>query len=168
MQRRAFLGVVWGIVLGGISWSWAADAPRKPETPPSIRDVLPRTFRSTLNPQPPPLEVRVNIDKFFTRLTEGNSVKAYEELMTGQPLAERKEQVEHFVRVTQEALGLYGKVNSYEVIDNYPVGSRLISMTYLSAHQRVPIRWRFLCYKPDKVWLLIDIQFDDGFKDWFD
>ena len=56
-----------------------------------------------------------------------------------------------FISKTQEAFGIYGALNDYEIYDNYSVGSNVIVLTYLSRHSVQPLRWRFGFYRPDKT-----------------
>ncbi len=46
-------------------------------------------------------------------------------------------------------------------IDNYSVGSNVLVLTYLTRHDIQPLRWRFIFYRPDKTWQLINMGFDD-------
>jgi len=50
-----------------------------------------------------------------------------------------------------------GKLNDYEIYDNYSVGSNVIVLTYLTRHDLQPLRWRFIFYRPDKQWGLINM-----------
>ena len=40
---------------------------------------------------------------------------------------------------TQEAFGIYGKLNDYEIYDNYSIGSNVLVLTYLSRHDIQPL-----------------------------
>ena len=73
-----------------------------------------------------------------------------------------------FVSKTQEAFGLYGPLKDYEVFDNYSVGSNVLVLTYLTRHDLQPLRWRFIFYRPDKQWGLINMGFDDVLLDMLD
>lgn len=108
------------------------------------------------------------LDKFFANLKTGDTTKAYEELLLNTRLAERKENLRLFIEKTDQALGLYGKVLNYEIYDNYNVGSGLMVLTYLSYHPVQPLRWRFVYYKPEKAWMLIDVRVDDVLEDLLD
>jgi hypothetical protein len=91
--------------------------------------------------------------------------EAFDLLLKDTRLSAREENVKELIRRTEQALGLYGKMNDYEVVDTYQVGSRMLVTTYLSALQVQPLRWRFVYYKADKNWMLIDLRVDDHLAD---
>jgi hypothetical protein len=119
------------------------------------------------NATPPPEEIAVQIDKFFKTL-KGGSVDnsnayatAYDSFLAGSRLGKQEEKKSIFVSKTQAAFGIYGKLNDYEIFDNYSVGSNVLVLTYLTRHEVQPLRWRFIFYRPDKTWTLINMGFDD-------
>ncbi len=58
-----------------------------------------------------------------------------------------------------------GRWNDFEVYDTRPIGSRLLVTTYFTALTVAPLRWRFIYYKPDQKWILINLVFDDSMQD---
>jgi hypothetical protein len=145
----------------GASSSAAASA-----APP--RNIMPLTLNHKPNATNPPAELAVPIDKFFKGLKAGDYASSYEMFLAGTRLGAQKEKMSVFVSKTQEAFGIYGKLNDYEVFDNYSVGSNVIVLTYLSRHDVQPLRWRFIFYRPDKSWTLINMGFDDVLLDMLD
>lgn len=134
----------------------------------AYREVLnAKTFHFPLTPSPSPSELKSNLDGFFSGLLEGNATKAYDALVKGQPLAEKEEELKFMINMTQQALTLYGKSTTSELVDTKSAGARLMTVTYLTHHQKAPLRWKVICYKPLSSWIIIDIVFDDGFKEWF-
>lgn len=134
----------------------------------TYRDVSnARPFHFPLTPLPAPQELKTNIDSFFGGLVEGNATKAFDGFVKGQPLAEKEEELKFMINMTQQALTLYGKSTANELIDTKSAGARLMTITYLTHHQKAPLRWKIICYKPQTSWIIIDIVFDDGFKEWF-
>jgi hypothetical protein len=132
------------------------------------RNIMPMTINHKPNPTNPPAELAGPIDKFFKTLKAGDYPNAYEGFLAGTRLGAQKEKMSVFISKTQEAFGIYGKLNDYEVYDNYSVGSNVIVLTYLTRHDLQPLRWRFIFYRPDKQWGLINMGFDDVLLDMLD
>jgi hypothetical protein len=125
------------------------------------RNIMPQSLNHKPNPTNPPAELAGPIDKFFKTLKAGDYVGAYEGFLAQSPLGKQKEKMSVFISKTQEAFGLYGALNDYEIFDNYSIGSNVIVLTYLSRHSVQPLRWRFIFYRPDKTWTLNNMGFDD-------
>jgi hypothetical protein len=132
------------------------------------RNIMPMTINHKPNPTAPSAELAGPIDKFFKTLKAGDYPNAYEGFLAGTRLGAQKEKMSVFISKTQEAFGIYGKLNDYEVFDNYSVGSNVIVLTYLTRHDLQPLRWRFIFYRPDKQWVLINMGFDDVLLDMLD
>jgi hypothetical protein len=155
-----------------------AQTPSDPGTPPDSaapttlpappRNIMPLSLNHKPNATNPPAELAGPIDKFFKGLKEGDYAGSYEAFLAGTRLGSQKEKMSVFVSKTQEAFGLYGKLNDYEIFDNYSVGSNVLVLTYLSRHDVQPLRWRFIFYRPDKTWTLINMGFDDVLLDMLD
>ena len=146
-----------------------ADAGSSP-TPPvqPQRNIMPLALNHKPNAVNPSAELAGPIDKFFKTLKTGDYPTAYETFLAGTRLGSQKDKMSVFVSKTQEAFGLYGKLNDYEIFDNYSVGSNVVVLTYLSRHDVQPLRWRFIFYRPDKTWTLINMGFDDVLLDMLD
>ena len=144
----------------------SASSAQTPPSPP--RNIMPLALNHKPNPTNPPAEIAGPIDKFFKGLKAGNYAESYEVFLAGSRLGAQKEKMSVFISKTQEAFGLYGKLNDYEIFDNYSVGSNVIVLTYLSRHDVQPLRWRFIFYRPDKTWGLINMGFDDVLLDMLD
>lgn len=170
MKRNMMLWVMAALMLVmAISGVQAqSNLPTDTLSKPNPRDFFKFQTRRAPVPTPPPAEVKMPIDKFFAALKLGDSEKAYEELLANTRLAERKENLKIFIEKTDQAQGLYGKALNYEVYDNYNIGSSLMVVTYISMHPVQPLRWRFVYYKPEKVWMLIDVRVDDVLEDLID
>ena len=138
------------------------------EVPALPRNIMPMSLNHKPNPTNPPAEIAGSIDKFFKGLKAGDYANSYEIFLAGTRLGAQKEKMSVFISKTQEAFGLYGKLNDYEIFDNYSVGSNVLVLTYLSRHDVQPLRWRFIFYRPDKTWGLINMGFDDVLLDMLD
>ena len=117
---------------------------------------------------PPPPAISGPIEHFFGTLKTGDYAGAYETFLTGTRLGAQKQKMSYQISKTEEAFGLYGKLHDYEIFDNYSVGSNVLVLTYLSRHDVQPLRWRFIFYRPDKTWSLINMGFDDVLLDMLD
>jgi len=120
------------------------------------------------NPTAPPAEIAGAIDTFFKGLKAGDYANSYETFLAGTRLGAQKEKMSAMISRTEEGFGLYGKMNDYEIYDNYSIGSNVLILTYLARHDVQPLRWRFIFYRPDKSWHLINMGFDDFLLDMLD
>jgi hypothetical protein len=140
----------------------------EPTAPVTPRNIMPITLNHKPNATPPAKELAEPIDKFFKGLKAGDYAGSYETFLAGTRLGQQKEKMSVFISKTQEAFALYGALNDYEIFDNYNVGSNVIVLTYLSRHSVQPLRWRFIFYRPEKTWGLINMGFDDVLLDMLD
>jgi hypothetical protein len=146
-------------------------------SPAPSRGIMPQTLNHKPNATAPPPEVAHSIDAFFKTL-HGDATaapnsqdfyeKAYAAFLGGTILGEQKEKTSYFVSKTQEAFGIYGPLRDAELYDNYSVGSNVLVLTYLSRHTVQPLLWRFIYYRPDKSWKLINLGFGDNLYDLLD
>jgi hypothetical protein len=136
--------------------------------PPLPRNIMPLTLNHKPNAVRPPPELAAAIDKFFNGLKAGDYANSYETFLAGSRLGEQKEKMSVFISKTQEAFGLYGGLTDYEIFDNYTIGSNVMVLTYLSRHPLQPLRWRFIFYRPQKTWGIINMGFDDVLLDMLD
>jgi hypothetical protein len=156
---------VWLLVLTGL---WAEGerepGPGHPTSPLMMRDLLPRSMFRDANNTPPPAEIRAQIDKFFGQVKAGQNEKAFQELVSGTRLAAKEDEIKTLIGGADQAVAMYGKLIQAELYDNHPIGSNLLSLTYLSMHPIKPLRWRFVFYRPDKAWTLMNVRFDDAIE----
>ena len=184
-MKPAALAVLLSLIAVG-SVRAQAVAPSSGDTPASTptqtvpappRNIMPVGLNHKPNPTNPPGEIARSIDLFFKTL-HGDSAtasdapdfyeKAYDTFFAGTALGAQKEKMSIFVSKTQEAFGLYGPLKDYEIFDNYSIGSNVLVLTYLTRHSMQPLRWRFIYYRPDKTWTLINMGFDDVLLDMLD
>jgi hypothetical protein len=142
--------------------STATAAPSPP------RDIMPLAINHKPNPTNPPPEIAGPIDKFFKGLEAGNYADTYETFLTGTRLGAQKEKMSAMISRTEEGFGIYGKMHDYEIYDNYSIGSNVLVLTYLARHDIQPLRWRFIYYRPNKTWGLVNMGFDDFLLDMLD
>jgi hypothetical protein len=132
------------------------------------RDMVPRSINHKPNPTNPPPEIAGPIDKLFKGLETGNYSDAFDTFLSGTRLGAQKEKESRMISHTEEAFGIYGRMFDYEIYDNYSVGSNVLVLTYLSRHQQQPLRWRFIYYRAQKTWALINMSEDDFLLDMLD
>ena len=141
------------------------------------RNIMPMGINHKPNPTPPPAEIAGPIDKFFKTLKAAAAADvnpsatyaaAYDTFLAGTMLGTQTDKKSVFISKTQDAFGLYGPLNDYEIYDNYSIGSNVVVLTYLTRHKVQPLRWRFIYYRPDKTWGLINMGFDDVLLDMMD
>jgi hypothetical protein len=145
----------------------AAD-PTDATTPAPPRDIMPKTINHKPNAVNPPPEIAGAIDKFFKGLKTGDYATTYETFLAGSRLGAQKDKSSVVISKTEAAFGIYGKLNDYEIFDNYSLGSNVLVLTYLTRHDLQPLRWRFIYYRADKDWKLINMGFDDFLLDMLD
>jgi hypothetical protein len=114
---------------------------------------------------PPPAAISGPIEHFFATLKSGDYAGAYETFLAGTRLGAQKQKMSYQISKTEEAFGLYGKLNDIELYDDYPMGKNIVVLTYFSRHENQPLRWRFIYYRADTSWMLINIGFDDPLLD---
>ncbi len=150
----------------------AQDAPADNPTPQSApspgRNIMPMTINHKPNPTAPPAEIAGPVDKFFKTLKAGDYPTAFETFLAGSRLGAQKDKMSAFISHTNEAFGIYGKLNDYEIYDNYSIGSNVLVLTYLTRHDLQPLRWRLVYYRADKQWMLINMGMDDVMLDMLD
>jgi hypothetical protein len=131
--------------------------------PKPAKPLAPAVVTSTVPPEPAQI-----VRAFFALLGEGEIDEAYAGLMKGSKIAERPEEVRTLKAKTKEAIDVFGVMHGYDLVDNKPVGERLMRATYLSLGHELPLRWRFYFYKAEDEWKLIDLRVDDKLTGIFD
>jgi len=108
------------------------------------------------------------IGAFFLALKAGQVDAAYEGLVKGTIIAERKQNVDDLKESTKKALDHYGPVSGFEVVDTLQVGTSLMRQTCVSLNQDLPLRWRFYFYRSESGWKIVDMRVDDGLVELFE
>lgn len=124
--------------------------------------------RSAPTPHPETIDPRDRIDAFFQLLSRERIDVAYEGLVRGSIIEERKEDVETLKTRTQRAIDAYGPIRSYDILQETSVGSSLRRYTCLSLNEDLPLRWRFYFYRSGRGWKLVDLRVDDGLVELFE
>jgi hypothetical protein len=108
------------------------------------------------------------IDMFFLGLKAGQIDAAYDGLVKGSVIADRREDVANLKDRTRHALDEFGPISGYELLEERTVGSTLLRRTCISFNSDLPLRWRFYFYKAEGTWKLVDLRIDDGLVELFE
>ena len=108
------------------------------------------------------------MEMFFLTLKAGQIDSAYDALVKGSVIAERREDVQGLKDRTRHAIDTFGPISGYEVIDEKNVGTALMRRTCISFNSDLPLRWRFYFYKTQGTWKLVDLRVDDGLVELFE
>lgn len=88
--------------------------------------------------------------------------KALDELFaTNKWLSENQGNLNQVKVQLSNALPLVGTYQGFEKISEITKGESLIQLTYFGKHERQPLRFIFLFYKPNKEWRIQNFLFDD-------
>ena len=108
------------------------------------------------------------IEMFFLGLKSGQIDAAYDGLVKGSVIADRREDVASLKDRTRNALDNFGPISGYEVLEEKTVGNSLLRRTCISFNSDLPLRWRFYFYKTQGAWKLVDLRVDDGLVELFE
>ncbi len=119
-------------------------------------------------PPPPPPEIQKAITDFFGLLKADKVDAAYDVVLTNTKIKGREDEVKALKKQTHDAVGTYGPILGFEIIEQKRVGMSLMQVVCLSWSENFPLRWRFSYYRPGDKWRLIDIFVDDKVGELFD
>ena len=105
---------------------------------------------------------------FYGLLTKGQVDDAYDFLTKGTRIADDLDRMASLKGRTKDAIKLFGDIQGFELVSIQNSGTHLMRATYVSLGKTAPLRWRFLFYRLDKTWRLIDLGVDDRLSDLFD
>lgn len=104
--------------------------------------------------------------KFFDLLSEGKSGEAVDSVFKTNPyldkVADAIVQVKSSLASSEKLIGNYR--DSSLILDK-KLGDRVIYLYYLAAFERQPIKFEFLCYKPNEKWVIQNLFFSDKVLD---
>ncbi|MDX6765542.1 MAG: hypothetical protein SFU85_02005 [Candidatus Methylacidiphilales bacterium] len=126
-------------------------------------DDLRNYFPSIPSSAKPPEPVFLKNEKFFINLQSGAIPEAFADLILGSELAGEAAAVKAFEEKARQSEQEYGKILSYNLLDNRPLSPRLRLLTYLVSTEKKPLRWQFF-YRLDPqtgVWILTNVRMDD-------
>jgi hypothetical protein len=113
--------------------------------------------------QSTPAEVTTH---FFDLYRSEGSNKALEYIFsTNKYMADKTDAIDNLKLKLHQANSIIGKFWGYDLISKKMSGENLLILTYLVRHDREPLAFRFLFYKPNDRWVLQNFKFDDQADD---
>lgn len=115
------------------------------------------------------------VGRFLEQVSSGTSVPtAYQDLLSGGPLATRKSELDELIEKTDKISELYGEYRAFEHVFTRRVGADLVFMKYLYKCQKFPVLWHITFYRPPiqadlpsdsgSAWQVIAIRFDTNLE----
>lgn len=121
------------------------------------------TWISTLIAQSTYQEV---LDKFFSLYGEGKTDQAIDYIFaTNKYLESAQQQVVAIKEKMKTITSVIGSYYGYDIIGLYGSAERFIYIRCLVRHDRQPLFFTFLLYKPDSKWQLQTLRFDDKLEE---
>ncbi len=140
-------------------------APTVKEIPIAPRSQQALPFYYPPNPTPPPQALAPRMQKFFENIIANKIEEAYREILADSTLIQNPANLRVFIDKTTKAFEIYGRARHFEIYDHRKIGERMLVLTYLTAQPIQPLRWRFVFYRPENAWRLIDLRVDDALDD---
>jgi len=101
-------------------------------------------------------------NKFFQLYQSKGSDDAVEYIFsTNKYAANSQDAIDELKRNLKRASMSYGKFWGYELIVKKPAGRDFLMMTFLVKHDRDPLTFRILFYKPNEIWQVQNFKFDN-------
>jgi hypothetical protein len=106
------------------------------------------------------------IEKFIGMLKAGQAEEAVDFLYGTNPWMSRKSDAVQNVRSRLGSINqMVGSLKNHEKLQELPLGTRFVYLSYLAAYERQPIRFEFEFYKPTDTWIIFSFSFDDKLDD---
>ena len=101
---------------------------------------------------------------FLKQVREGKIEEAYDALLEGSLVREKKADVENLVTQTEKALGLYGGVTELEDLGASRQDKHVAHGTAIVCCEKGPLYFYFIWYRPksDAAWRIQNVWFDDN------
>lgn len=108
-------------------------------------------------------QARALADQALELVVAGDFDSAFGVLKPHWPLPQSE--IDMLVMQTVKQRGMaesrFGKSLGYELVKSERISESLLRLTYLEIVENTPIRWRFLFYRPDDVWQVNAVLWDD-------
>ncbi len=106
--------------------------------------------------------VAVNyIDTFFKKYKQEGTAKAIDYIFSFNPSLVNVSQLTDLKSKLDSTRNLLGNFDSQELITQKSISNSLVLFSYLVKHEKQPIRFTFIFYKPKNDWTLYKFKFDD-------
>ena len=110
-------------------------------------------------PAEPP---KARAEQFLAGLVAGDVDASFDKLFADSRSSQPKsEWIDPMKRQLSEGLPARGKPLRFELVEERPVGSSVLLLTYVLVMERHPVVLKFIFYRPEKTWIMDTIRFDD-------
>jgi hypothetical protein len=117
-----------------------------------------------------PDDVRALTQAMMERLSKGKINEAFQMATPHWPLPGNE--LDLLTLKTTQQMNLieqrFGKVLGFELVRDDLAGEWARRMTYVEKRERHVIRWQFTFYRPQNVWLMNGLTFDDNMQTLFE
>lgn len=102
------------------------------------------------------------IDKFFSIYKDDGPEKAIDFIFSTNPYLEpNSDQVTAIKLKLATAVAVIGEYYGFDSVDVKELGPSMAVGTYMVRYKRQPLFFTFILYKPDKIWQIQTLRFDD-------
>ena len=106
------------------------------------------------------------VDKFFDFYKHDSTDKALDYIFSTNKFAsEAQEPITNLKEKLSKAFSLEGIFRGYELVSEKKVGQSYALMVFLVKHDRAPLTFRILFYKPAEKWQVQNFNFDNNMDD---
>jgi len=106
-------------------------------------------------------KVNEYISVFFKKYKENGSSQAIDYIFSSNKLLANITQLDDLKSKLDSTRRLIGDYYGQVLITEKNASTDLVLLTYLVKHEKLPIRFTFVFYKPNKNWVLFKFQYDD-------
>jgi hypothetical protein len=106
-------------------------------------------------------KIHESIEVFFDKYKLEGSSKAIDYIFRTNNLVTSPDQLDNLKNKLDSTRKFIGDYKGNVLITEKNASSDLILLTYLVKHEKQPIRFSFIFYRPEKDWVLFKFQYDD-------
>jgi hypothetical protein len=111
--------------------------------------------------EPDLTKVNEYISVFFKKYKEDGSYKAIDYIFSSNKLLANTSQLNDLKNKLDSTRKVIGNYSGQVLITEKSASTDLVLLTYLVKHEKQPIRFSFIFYKPNEDWVLYKFQYDD-------
>src|SRR5690554_1135484 len=106
-------------------------------------------------------ELKTIINRFFDKYEDGSTDEAIDYLFSSNSSfsSEQTQELKNKLGGASVAIGAF---TGFEEITEKSTSQSLVFFSYLVKHEKQPLRFNFMFYKPKDQWLLYKFKFDDS------
>lgn len=108
-------------------------------------------------------------NRFLTFMVEEDVEKAFDVVEDEWPfsITEIQNLESSTMKQLDSVKGRYGNILGYELIKEELTKDTFLKYTYVMKYEKHIIRWKFIFYKPEDIWVLNSFNFDDSINKLF-